>query len=217
MENVKFISCINCIRALKEENIPYSEFANALGIQVCTVQKRIKSNAIISNEDKIRLREYFHIDDAAVLCKNKIIKLEYYKNDKITNIIRNPRLEEFYIGTQLVRNLWDVQNTDSLKLISMPGDKMEGPPSHQFHIRSRDVLLMDTSLTNINFNGIYAYETLGGTKIQVSHVSVNDDGTTRFYYTNPMYKEQFRTPERLKELEFKVVGKIIKNISFLHK
>ena len=47
MENVKFISCINCIRALKEENIPYSEFANALGIQVCTVQKRIKSNAII--------------------------------------------------------------------------------------------------------------------------------------------------------------------------
>ena len=218
MENQKFISCINYIRALKEENIPYAEFANALGLQVCTIQKRIKTGAIISKEEKDRLSEYFNLADMSPLCKNKIVKLDYYENEKLTNIIRNPKLEEFYIGTQLLRNIWEIQNVDALKLLAMPGDKMEGGPlSHQLHIRNRDVLLMDTSLTNITFNGIYAYETLGGTKIQVSHVSVNDDGSVRFYYTNPIYEEVFRTPERLKELEFKVVGRIVKNISFLHR
>ena len=85
MENQKFISCINYIRALKEENIPYAEFANALGLQVCTIQKRIKTGAIISKEEKDRLSEYFNLADMSPLCKNKIVKIDYYENEKLTN------------------------------------------------------------------------------------------------------------------------------------
>ena len=75
---------------------------------------------------------------------------------------------------------------------------------------------LDISATDINLSGIYAYETLGGTKIQISNVSTMTDGNVRFYYTNKVYSDEIRTQNRLNDLDFKVIGRIIKNLSFIH-
>ena len=214
-EPIKFLNFINNLKVLKGENITYSEFAKALGIKPASISKRLSRNSYINEKEMKLLEDYFNLDASCSFDKDRFIKLHYYKNDNLTHIIENPLISEIYMDGEVVKNMWRV-NPENLRLIAMPGDKMEGSPSHQLHIRNRDVLLMDTSVTDINFSGIYAYETLGGTKIQISNVSTMTDGNVRFYYTNKVYSDEIRTQKRLQDLDFKVVGRIIKNLSFVH-
>ena len=214
-EQVKFLNFINNLKVLKGENITYNEFAKALGIKPASISKRLSRNSYISDKEMHLLEEYFGVDASCSFDKDRFIRLHYYKNDNLKHIIENPLISEIYMDGEVVKNMWRV-DPDNLRLIAMPGDKMEGQPSHQLHIRNRDVLLMDISATDINFSGIYAYETLGGTKIQISNVSTMTDGNVRFYYTNKVYSDEIRTQNRLNDLDFKVIGRIIKNLSFIH-
>ena len=214
-EPIKFLNFINNLKVLKGENITYSEFAKALGIKTASISKRLARNTYINEKEMQLLEDYFKIDASCSFDKDRFIKLHYYKNENLKHIIENPLISEIYMDREVVKNMWNV-NVDNLRLIAMPGDKMEGSPSYQLHIRNRDVLLMDISATDINLSGIYAYETLGGTKIQISNVSTMTDGNVRFYYTNKVYSDEIRTQNRLNDLGFKVIGRIIKNLSFIH-
>ena len=211
----KFKDLINHVRLIKGENVPYKEFAQALNIQTSAVNQRLARDAYINESEINIIRKYFQIEDNLTSNKSKIIEVKYYENPKITNIINNPLIESMYLDANMIKNMWRV-SAENLRIIAMPGNKMENEPTNHLHIRNRDVLLMDISSRDINMSGIYAYETMGGTNLQISNVAVMLNGNVRFYYANALYADEVRTVTDLRNLDFKVVGRIIKNMSFVH-
>ena len=218
-ENVTLRNIINKIRLIKGRNIPYKDFAKALAIQPASVNKRLSRNSLITKADLKLLENHFEISNLLNISitpneEKDFFKLKYYENKKITNLITNPLIEYINMDSNIVK-LWHLDH-NKLKIIAMPGDKMEGSPNSQLCIRNRDVLLMDTASTDINMSGIYAYETLDGTKLQISYVAVMTNSNIRFYYSNDMYPDEVRTEQDLKNLKFKVIGRIVKNLSYVH-
>lgn len=218
-ENISLINIINKIRLIKGSNIPYKDFADALAIQPASVNKRLSRNAKITKKDLELLENYFGINnllETSVSNKNEddCFKLRYYENKNLTKLITNPLIEYINMDYNIVK-MWHLEPS-ALRIIAMPGDKMEGSPNSQLCIRNRDVLLMNTASTDINMSGIYAYETLEGTKLQISYVAVMTNSNIRFYYSNSLYPDEVRTEQDLKNLKFKVIGRIIKNLSYVH-
>ena len=214
MKRRKFKDLINHVRLLKGENIPYREFAQALSIQTSAVNQRLARDAYISDPEINIIREYFKIEGDLLANSSKTVEINYYENPKLTSSIRNPMVEAFDLDLNLVKNIWHLE-PENLRIIAMPGNKMENNPTNLIHIKNRDILLMDVSLRDINMSGVYAYETLGGTCFQVSNVAVMLNGNIRFYYANPLYADEVRTEQDLRNLDFRVVGRIIKNLSFV--
>lgn len=219
MENLEkntLRNVINQIRIIKGYNIPYKDFAEALSIQTSSVNKRLARNSLVSENDIKLLKKYFGIDKLSEGLNNQnYFELKYYENENLTKLIRNPLINYISMDYNIVK-VWRLDPND-LRIIAMPGDKMEASPTHHTCIRNGDILLIDTSSKDINISGIYAYETLGGTKLQISHVAVMTNSNVRFYYANDMYPDEVRTEQDLKNLDFKVIGRILKNLSFVYK
>lgn len=212
---MNIVQGINRVKTHLEKNITYQDVANAFKLSRASIDKKVAARAELKSSEKKALAEYFNVPyDLFELENQSALEIKYYQNPKIQKLIENPLITSMWIDYELFVNVWRKKPND-IKIITMVGDKMQGKPSVQ-SIKNGDVMFIDTTMTDINNGGIYAYETLNGTKLAISHISVMLNGNIRFYYTNDIYEDEIRTPQELKELDFNVIGRVIKNASFLN-
>ena len=215
-----FKDVVNKIKNIAGLNITYDELASVLNVKKCTINMRISRNTLAKKEDILTLKEYYCIpqtvDIDGEVEELPYVYIDYYKTPYIISVWGDRLFKPLILDKYGIKTEWEL-DYNNLRLIPMIGDKMQNSPNHHLNIMDGNVLVMDISSRDIRRSGIYAYETLGGDKIQISNVNIMVNGNIRFSYANPSYEDEIRTPEELKELQFKVVGRIIKNMSFVHK
>ncbi len=137
------------------------------------------------------------------------VEIIYYENPTLIETIKNPVITSIWLDRELIHNVW-LKDEKNLRTLQMPGDTMDGGETP---IKNKDMLIVDISDTNIQASGIFVYTTKNGSLIFINGIKQSPDGTYRFYFRNSSYKEIHYTLDDLEKLGFKVIGRVIKNVT----
>ncbi len=96
-----------------------------------------------------------------------------------------------------------------LRIIAAPDNRMNGEPTR---IEQTNVLLIDLEENNCANEGVYFYTTKG--KIAgIARIRVDINGDVVFMFDNKIYQTKALSCQKLKEIDFKVIGRVILNYS----
>ena len=142
---------------------------------------------------------------------NDVIKIPYWEGlpDELKHI------EYTYVLAQRasIEQGWNL-TPESLCITVMNGDAME---NYWYKIRNNDVLIIDTSETKVNANGcgVYFATSRNNSMFWIREMQMLYNGDIEFHsYSPSVTKTKVLTQEQLKESDFKIIGKVIKNVSF---
>lgn len=162
----------------------------------------VNINWLLTGKGKIFISDSNNAGEEAV-------EIKYYENPNLVSSISNNRGLSLWLDGILVRNIWK-KNEKDLRIIQMTGDCMDGSDTP---IKNQDMLIIDISANNIMSSGIYAYTTRDDNFIFINGLKQNIDGSVNFYYWNKNYEETLYNLADLKKIDFKVIGRVIKNMS----
>lgn len=138
---------------------------------------------------------------------NDIIKIPYV--EWLPEEMKNPKYP--YVAAQ--SHSIEGWGTD-LRIIAMNGDNME---YYWYKIRNKDVLIIDLAETKINANGsgVYFATSRNNTLFWTREMQKLYNGDIEFRSYSPSgHNVRVLTKEQLSEADFRVIGKVIKNVSF---
>lgn len=212
VKNVLFI-----LEQAEKRKITHEEIANIFNCTQEAITTRIKRGSEIkATELRLITKKY---PNSKTQLLNKLgfdmpdaVEIVYYDNPKLTNIIKNPAITSIWLDRELVHNKWH-KNEKDLRTISMPGDNMNGGIDPIFN---GDMLIIDISSTDVQRSGIYAFTTRGETKLFVNILRQRVNGDVEFSHWNPNYDLSVRSAEELKQLDFKIIGRMIKPMELFH-
>ena len=141
----------------------------------------------------------------------KSVEIKYYESPKISDTIKNPVVESIWLDKNMVNNIWR-KDEKNLRIIQMPGDYMQGG-YNDFSISNSDIVVVDIKSTNVSLSGIYAYTTQNNEFIFIKSIQRVADGSLMFNVFNDKYQSVVYREEELKKIDFKVIGRVIKNLS----
>jgi len=137
------------------------------------------------------------------------VEIIYYENPNLSDTIKNPAITSIWLDRELVHDIWH-KSEKNLRTLQMPGDTMDGSETP---IKNKDMLLIDISDRNTQASGIFVCTTREESLIFVNLVKQMPDGSLKFSFKNDKYKEVIYTDNQLKKLGFKVIGRVIKNMT----
>lgn len=145
----------------------------------------------------------------AMLPSSEIIKIPYWEH--LPKDIKIPGFDTVTAERGVIKNHWYL-NPDDLRIVPMVGDKME---NYWYKIRPSDILIIDTAENQIRGNGVYFATSRNNTRFWIREMQnlINDDIQIKGHAPSGETIKVF-TPEELKEVGFKIIGKVIKNVSF---
>jgi len=203
--------------------ISQTEIANVLGTTSVAINKRITRSSELKVSEALKLvnhygynlfEDYIHNDKILPNSPNyhhDSVEIVYYENPTLDKTIKNPLITSLWLDSELVHNVWK-KDEANLRTIKMPGDVMNGGESP---IRNLDMLIIDLLSTDILSSGIYAYTTNDDNLIFINGIKQKVDGSVKFYYWNKTYSETDYKLEDLRKINFKVIGRVIKNMTAL--
>lgn len=123
-----------------------------------------------------------------------------------------PEIPSIRVDIKLVVNHW-LRKPENLRIIPMQGDSLS---SYIYPINNRDVLMIDINSKVPTREGIYAYSAKNNTLFFVAKLSQNMDGTIKIekFEKNGDVTSKSITPEEQKEVDFKVIGRVVKNVTW---
>lgn len=123
-----------------------------------------------------------------------------------------PEITSIHVDVELVENHWH-RKCENLRIIPMQGDCMVG---YKYPFYNRDVLLIDIVSNMPSREGIYAYSANGNKLFYVAKLNQSMNGNIKItkYEENGDEVEKTITPEKQKEVDFRVLGRVVKNCSW---
>lgn len=203
--------------------ISQTEIAQILGTTSVAINKRITRSSELKVSEAIKLVNHYGYNLFNDFIQNDnllpnspqnrqdSVEIVYYENPTLDKTIKNPLITSLWLDRELVRDIWKKDETN-LRTIKMPGDVMNGG---ERPIKNRDMLIIDLSSTDILSSGIYAYTTNDDNFIFINGIKQKVDGSVKFYYWNKTYSEAVYKLDDLKKINFKVIGRVIKNMTAL--
>lgn len=216
----------DAIRIIQENinrSISQAEIANILGTSSVAINKRIARKSELKVSEAVKLIDHYgcNLFDSCIQNDNMLskssqnrldsVEIVYYENSNLDKTIKNPLITSLWVDRELVRDVWKKDET-KLRTIKMPGDVMNGG---ERAIKNLDMLIIDLSSTDILSSGIYAYTTNDDNFIFINGIKQKPDGSVKFYYWNKTYSEAVYKLDDLHKINFKVIGRVIKNMSAL--
>lgn len=158
--------------------------------------------------DKYKIEKFPKVDGSYQ--NNKIIEIPYW--EFTPEEMKNPK----YPYVAAVRTSIDdwSNNFSNLRIIAMNGDKLE---NYWYKIRNKDVLIIDLAETKINANGsgVYFATSRNNTLYWIREMQKLYNGDIEFNSYSPSGHDiKVLSKEQLTEADFRVIGKVIKNVSF---
>ena len=194
--------------------ISLADFAkNGLNSSADAVKKRITRKSELKYDEIFKIAKGFDLSPSLFFKKperSETITIDYYENNKI-QMYKNPSFKNYYMDRELARSYNPEYKDTDFKIICALDDKLDGGV---LWLHEKDVLLLDTTYTDVTKPGMYVYECEGGRYIKGAIIEIMMDGNYKFSFSNPKYQDEIRTPEFLKKVEFKIVGRIIRNLMF---
>ena len=192
-------------------NISQADAAEILNDSQVNVSRKINRGDEIKISELQKFQKHFGVNLFKKYFKKfpDAIEIHYYKDDEIDELVKNPLVTSIWLDRQMVNDVW-VKDENKLIKIAMVGDCMNGGARP---IKNGDMLIIDTSETNILASGIYAYTT-GNSDIFIANIKRCMD-QVEFSFFKEEYESILRTMQELEELNFTVIGRVIHNQSEL--
>lgn len=208
---------LNSLQNLTNAKISQEEFGKALGTGRANVSKRIKRNSVLSLEEIKKVESYFNVilleggmsSLTLMPLGNDRVEIQYW--NELPDELKNPKIVSCWFDREIIENSWNMKD-DHLCIVPMVGDKMT---RYWYPMRSGDILIVDTAQNQIMGNGVYFATSRNNTRfwIREMQVLINDDIQIKGFAPSGETTKVFK-PEQLKDVDFKIIGKVIKNVSF---
>ena len=213
---MKYNDVIDRLQNLTMSKINTTEIADILGVPVRTLYTRSYRNSEVTPIELRKIEEFYNV----ALLEDGIKSLEVFPLN--FGIMTIPFWEDLpedlkvsdisvIVPTDLIKNHWYL-NPDNLRVVPMVGDKMT---NYWYRINENDILIIDTSHNFIRGNGVYFATSRNNTRFWIREMQalINDDIQIKGFAPSGETTKVF-TQEQLKDVDFKIIGKVIKNVSF---
>ena len=206
------------IQNLTNAKISQEEFGKALGTGRANISKRIKNKSVLTNQERQKLESYFNVvlleggvKNLALMSLNTVDRIEIGYWEGLPDDLKKTKVQSVWFDREIVENDWEIQ-ADNLCIIPMVGDKMS---RYWYPIRCNDILIVDTSQNQIMGNGVYFATSQNNTRfwIREMQVLINNDIQIKGFAPSGDTVKVFSKQE-LDAVDFKLIGKVIKNVSF---
>lgn len=203
---------IQRIKVLKGYAPTQSYIAEKLCYKTSKINNRAARNSKYSEEEIMILSKELGINIIESQISNTYadkVELKYYEHPNLKVDIKNPLITSMWFDRELVENIWK-KDPKNLRIIKMLGDKMD---HGAYPLRNDDILIIDITETDPFIAGTYVFTTNDNQYIFINRVNRSLDGSYKFSFLNPAYPEKIHTPEEIKELDLRIVAKVVKNLS----
>lgn len=209
---------MNFAKLVQLSGLTQSEVASILDISAVSVSKRVNNQNSEVKENEIRKLEnatgkqiYFN-ENIAQNKEYDQVAIKYLQIPGVNeNVLKSPLVKERVQFDREIVGAWR-KNPEAQRIVKMRGDKMD---AGDYPLKDGDILIVDTYEKDVANSGMYIYTTdlLTGREVFVSNVNIRPDGNYRLSYFNNKYEDVIYTLEQIKEMNFTVWGRVIKNLS----
>lgn len=225
----------NNLQNLTNGEITYQKIADALGRKLSTISTRKNNGSQVKFDELKKLEKYFDVvlTDSSIKTAQLINEIEnknrtnfkhssFYFPDRIEigyykylpDNLKNNRVSSLWFDREIIENIWNVKS-DSLVIITMLGDNLSSYKNNDYPIKNKDILIVDCSQTNIMVRGVYFATSRQNSRFWVREMELKLNDSIDFYSYTPNGKiVKSYSKEELNNADFRIVGKVIKNISF---
>lgn len=137
------------------------------------------------------------------------IEINYWS--ELPEELRNPKIQSVWFDREIIENAWGM-NDDHLCIIPMVGDKMT---RYWYPIRHGDILIVDLNQNYIMGNGVYFGTSQKNTRFWIREMQILINQSVEFKGFAPSGDTtKVFTQSQLENVDFRLIGKVIKNVSF---
>ncbi len=201
--------------AIEKAKITKAEAAKILGVSAGNITTRVKAGS------ELKVSELLQIETATGCnllpargriqeLSKEVVEVPYLQIDGICpESFKNRLVKRIFIDYEIyIKKL--KYSPENLRGTKMFGDKMTGG---EYPIRNEDVLLVDISSKDIQSSGVYIFTT-NDTDIFICGVTKALKGGIKLFFYNSKYPDKYLSEDELKECKFKVIGRVVQNLSF---
>lgn len=199
------------IQKLTKRKITYAEIGRVFGLTRSAVQNWALRKKHLEEYQIQKLDETFlkQNDTKEEKQNNDIVKIPYWS--QLPEELKNPDFTCVTAERKVILNHWYLQPED-LCIVPMVGDKME---RYWYPINNGDILIVDLSQHHIRGNGVYFATSQNNTRFWIREMQVLVNNNIEFKGFAPSGETvRTLTQEELNKVDFKIIGKVIKNVSF---
>lgn len=202
------------LQNLTQQKVTQEEIGNALNVSKQAIAKKKASGYDFKNFEIEKIKNYLlnkglqnstKFDSG--FSKYDIVEIDYW--EFAPEEMKNPKYP-FVIAQRSSIKEWG----NKLCIVAMNGDKMV---DYWYKIRHNDVLIIDLNETRINANGsgVYFATSRNNSKFWIREMTeLIDDGIEFKAYAPSGQTVRQLTRQQLIEADFRIIGKVIKNVSF---
>lgn len=221
------------LQKLKNKKITQAEIARALKKDRSNINIKAKRGTELKLIEVEQLEKYFDViltNDVLHLARivNKInnnnvdnittnsectcgeqFNVPYWEN--LPENLKRPKITSIHTDIELIENDWQLKS-EIIRVIPMKGDCLQ---NYWYPMRHNDILAFDITNKDLNNDGIFVFTTNEGENIYIRKLNLLMDGNINVMdYTNhePQIVKTI-TPEKAKEVNFEIIGRVFKNIS----
>lgn len=210
---MRFRQAFNTLQKLIP-NVNQAELGRVIGVSRANINYKKQADVLISDEDVKKIETYYNI---SLTDKNNIVsfstadRIEINYWDKLPDELKNPKIVSCWFDREIIENAWGM-SAEHLCIVPMVGDKMN---RYWYPIRNDDILIVDTHQDHIMGNGVYFAVSHGNTRFWIREMQILINNDIEFKGFSPSGDTtKVITKEQLEEADFKLIGKVIKNVSF---
>lgn len=210
---MRFNQAFETLQNLIHTEINQAELGRVLGVSRANINYKKQADVMLSDEDVKKIETYYKVpltDDSNLqFPAGDRIEINYWT--EFPEELKNPKIISCWFDKEIIENSWNM-SAEHLCIIPMISDKLT---RYWYPIRSGDILIVDMSQNYIMGNGLYFATSRNNTRfwIREMQVLINNDTEIKGYSPSGNTTKVF-TPEQLSDVDFKIIGKVIKNMSF---
>ena len=204
------------------------EFAESIGVDQKTISYWENGNNIPNKSNIMTIcnvfnlpNDYFkdvinviYLPQENVNFHNNVIpgdRIEINYWSELPDELKNPKIQSVWFDREIIENAWGMR-AEHLCIISMVGDKMT---NYWYPIRCNDILIVDLNQNHIMGNGVYFATSQNNTRFWIREMQVLINGDTQIKGFAPSGDTaKVFSKQQLEDVDFKLIGKVIKNVSF---
>lgn len=211
---------LNDLQKFTKNRVTYEDVAKTLKLKgKQSVGMRIRRKQVLKDWEIELLDSAFknnnqstnstHNAAAAAKLPSDIIKIPYWSG--LPDELKIPDFTCVTAEYNVIKNHWCL-NPYSLCIVPMFGNKMA---NYWYKINDSDILIIDTSHNKIVGNGVYFATSQNNTRFWIREMQVLVNNDVEFKGFAPSGNTtRVMTKQQLEDVDFKVIGKVIKNVSF---
>ena len=180
--------------------------SQGLSVTANALSNRLSNDGFLKDEEVIAIEKQYIIDLSISSVENNVIEIDYIHINPScgtgTVVLDDADVTPVKIGKEIIKDLWKA-SPENLKLFKASGDSMEST------ITDGDVLLVDVSRVDFNNGGIFVLTI--NNEWFVKRLRLRVTGELDIISDNTKYETETLKPNS--NIEIKVVGRVIKNLS----